>query len=133
VITLAGGCICTISKKQKIVTKSSTESEIVAISDSCNYILWLRQLLENIGFDMPPAVIHEDNHQPPPSCVGEHSHEETSSYQFPIFIRDRVLGECTLVHTPGDDMIADLMTKPIEGPRLKKLCHGMMCIDNDER
>jgi hypothetical protein len=48
-----------------------------------------------------------------------------------FFIRDRVkTGECKLVHLPGEQMTADLMTKAVEGPRLKMLCGHMMCIDN---
>jgi hypothetical protein len=134
VIEIAGGCVCAISKKQTIVTKSSTEAELVAISDASNYILWLRQLIEIIGFKMPPTVIYEDNRSTLHLLESDKTHRKRSRHinaRF-FFIRDRVeTGECTLVHLPGEDMVADLMTKPVEGPRLRRLCSGMMCVDHN--
>ena len=37
-----------VSSKQTIVTKSSTEAELVAINDVIDYLVWLKALLEEI-------------------------------------------------------------------------------------
>ena len=49
-------------KKQDRVSKSSTEAEYRAMSTACSEIVWLRGLLEELGF--PPTTstpLHADN------------------------------------------------------------------------
>lgn len=61
-LTLAGGAICFKSFKQKCVTLSSTESEIVALAEGSNYVLWLRNLMSDLELtSLGPTVIHQDN------------------------------------------------------------------------
>ena len=43
-------CIMARSVKQKLVARSSTESELIALDDALCYILWFRKLLEDLGF-----------------------------------------------------------------------------------
>ena len=47
--------------KQKIVTRSSTESELVGISDALSQILWTREFLLAAGLRIGPAIIFQDN------------------------------------------------------------------------
>ena len=49
------------SSKQGIVTKSSTEAELVALSDSSNRGLYLRNFLKDQGCKMEPAVRYQEN------------------------------------------------------------------------
>jgi hypothetical protein len=49
------------SAKQTIVTKISTEGELVALSDSANQGLFLRNLLILQGYDMPALIVYHDN------------------------------------------------------------------------
>ncbi|KAK9108026.1 hypothetical protein Syun_024037 [Stephania yunnanensis] len=50
------------SKKQDIVSKSSTESEYRAMSSACSEIVWLRGLLGELGFSQAePTALHADN------------------------------------------------------------------------
>jgi hypothetical protein len=58
---MAGGCIFAVSRKQESVTKSSTEAELVAIADMSNNILWLRQMLIEMGYEQDATKILEDN------------------------------------------------------------------------
>jgi hypothetical protein len=49
------------STKQKIVTKSSTEAELVALSDTASQAIHLRNFLIEQGYPMPAAVLFQDN------------------------------------------------------------------------
>ena len=49
------------STKQKLVSKSSTEAELVALSDEASQVLWTRNFLELQGHKMMPAKIFQDN------------------------------------------------------------------------
>ena len=61
VSSLGYGPIATSSSKQKIVTKSSTESELVALSDLASPVLAHQAFLEAQGEPHAPAVIFQDN------------------------------------------------------------------------
>ncbi|KAL3810038.1 hypothetical protein ACHAXA_000207 [Cyclostephanos tholiformis] len=45
----------------KIVTKSSTEAELVGVDDSLGCILWARYFMEEQGYDMEPSLLYQDN------------------------------------------------------------------------
>ena len=49
------------SGKQKIVTRSSTEAELVGLSDALSQILWTREFLCNQGLRLGPAIVYQDN------------------------------------------------------------------------
>jgi histone deacetylase 1/2 len=60
-VTLGKGPIMAKSVKQKINTKSSTEAELVGLSDSVSLVIWCRNFLESQGYKMPPASVFQDN------------------------------------------------------------------------
>ena len=49
------------SSKQKLNTRSSTETEIVAVDDLMPAILWTRLFLESQGHDVTENIIYQDN------------------------------------------------------------------------
>ena len=55
------GAVHCKSSKQSIVTKSSTEAELVALSDSANQGLYIRNFLISQGYLMEPMIIYQDN------------------------------------------------------------------------
>ena len=61
VITLGQGPIYCKSSKQKSVTKSSCEAEILALSDISSTVVWLKDFLHEIGVAMTPPILFEDN------------------------------------------------------------------------
>jgi hypothetical protein len=56
VIMLGDAMIYLKSGKQKIVTRSSTESKLVGISDSFSQVPWTRKYLTLAGLNIGPAV-----------------------------------------------------------------------------
>ena len=55
------GAVHCKSSKQSIVTKSSTEAELVALSDSANQGLYIHNFLISQGHAMEPVIIYQDN------------------------------------------------------------------------
>ena len=49
------------SAKQKIVTKSSSESELVCLSDNASQALHLRNFVTAQGYEVGPAILYQDN------------------------------------------------------------------------
>jgi len=62
-VTLGEGPIFVRSAKQKLMTKSSTEAELVALSDALAMILWIREVLIEINYVQKDYIINimEDN------------------------------------------------------------------------
>lgn len=123
-ITLGGGAIYVSSKKQKIVSKSSTEAELVAISDELGEVIDTRQFLIHEGFKQGPATIWQDNMSTMSLIAnGRGSANRTRHINIRyFFVKDRVEAkEVVVKHMPTQDMLADLFTKPLQGSLFRKL------------
>ena len=104
------------SKKQATVAKSSTEAEYVALSIATQEAIWLRRLLNGIGYVVTsPTIIYEDNQ-------GAIELSKNAKHQSRIkhvdisfhFVRERVvMKEVEIKYCPSNEMIADIMTKGI--------------------
>ena len=127
-LTVGGGSILAKSSKQKIVTKSSTESELVAITDSIGEIIWLRNFLVEQGYQMPPAVLFQDNMSTIALCErGEAGHRTKHIKIRNFFIKELIDGgEVVVRHMPTDDMVADILTKPLQGAKFEVLCDRLV-------
>ena len=53
---LGGALISWKCKKQDRVSKSSTEAEYRSMSSACSEIVWLRSILEELGFSQPNST-----------------------------------------------------------------------------
>jgi hypothetical protein len=130
IIMMSGGAVAGWSGKQKIVTKSSTEAEIVALTDGLTHVLWCREWLTWQGHDVSPVLVHQDNQGVIAiMTTGSLSRHRTKHLNVRYFFaKCRIdLGEIRLGHMNAEDMIADLLTKPVMGDlfrRLVKMLHG---------
>ncbi len=52
------GMALSYSWKQKINTKSSTETELVGVEDLLGYILWACYFMQEQGYDMDPSLLY---------------------------------------------------------------------------
>lgn len=129
-ITLGSGPVYIKSVKQKINTKSSTESELVALSDSLGQILWSRYFLEGQQYNLKSAsTIHQDNLSTIALANNGQSNSERTRHiniRY-FFIKDRIdAGEVKTVHAPTDKMYADILTKPLQGNLFRLMRKALM-------
>ena len=121
-ITLGFGGIYCRSSKQKIMTKSSTEAELVGLSDALPQVIWFKHFLEAQGHPISPAHIWEDNEsticlaKTGRSCSERSRHIEIRYFWIHDFLTS---GQVTLQHMRTENMIADMFTKPLQGSKFK--------------
>ena len=60
-ITFGTGTITSKSSKQKLNVKSSTEGEVVGMSDYVAFPIWLRYFLQEQGYDVKENIVYQDN------------------------------------------------------------------------
>ncbi len=118
-ITLGRGCPIVTSTKQKLNTRSSTESELVGVDDLMPSILWTRQFLMAQGYVVSENILCQDNKS---SILLEKNGKASSGKRTRhiniryFFVTDRIAkGELSVEWCPTAEMIADFMTKPLQG------------------
>ena len=123
-LKFGGGLIAWGSRKQGCVALSSTEAEFVALAEGCRELIWARKLLEEIGEgDFDPTVVYEDN-QSVIKMVDSDKTERKSKHIETRFFFTRDLQEKRIIqlwYCPTEEMLADLLTKPLQRVRLEKL------------
>ncbi|XP_062704578.1 uncharacterized protein LOC134286895 [Aedes albopictus] len=112
----AGGAVSWMSRRQDCVSLSSMEAEFIALGETCQEILWMRRLLNDLGEKETTATtVREDNQ----FCLAfaqsariskRSKHVETKR----CFIKDLCeRGTVKLEYCQTDEMKADLLTKPL--------------------
>jgi Reverse transcriptase (RNA-dependent DNA polymerase)/gag-polypeptide of LTR copia-type/Integrase core domain/GAG-pre-integrase domain len=112
------------SKKQVSVALSSTEAEYVSAAQASQEVLWLRQLLNDIGeLTTQATVLFEDNQ----GCIKIANNDKVSSRTKHIDIKYHHLRDLTerdvirLEYCETSKMIADMLTKPLPKQKLEDL------------
>jgi hypothetical protein len=127
-----GGCMImgrgfpiSVSTKQKLNTKSSTESELVGVDDMMPIIIWTRYFLLEQGYGEVENLILQDNKS---SILLERNGKASSGKRTRhinrryFFITDRVnMKEVAIEWCPTEMMVADFMTKPLQGSHFRNL------------
>jgi hypothetical protein len=122
--TLGKGVVHGKSVKQKINTKSSCEAEIVSVSDYASQVIWIREFLIHQGYAMKSAIIEQDNMGAMAMMnKGRSTSEKTRHINIRhFFITDRITsGEVELHYVATNELLSDLLTKPLQGQQFKKL------------
>ncbi len=112
------------SSKQRLVAKSSTEAELVAMSDEASQVLWSRDFLIGQGHKLGPTELLQDN-QSAIALINKGKHASSRSRHVNIryfFVKDRINSqELNVAYLNTSDMIADIMTKPLQGEQFRKM------------
>jgi hypothetical protein len=115
------GVPISISRKQKLNTKSSTEAELVGVDDVSTMTLWTKLFLEEQGYRISRNILHQDNKS---AILLETNGKRSSSKRTRainiryFFIADQVdKGNIEIKYCPTNMMIGDFFTKPLQGKK----------------
>ena len=124
IMSLGKGAQHASSTKQKLNTTSSTEAELVAVSDSMPQVLWTGYFLRARGYEVNKSTIYQDNQSAMllekngKASSGKRTRHINIRY---FFVADRVKsGEVDVKYCPTGDMLGDFFTKPLQGAPFRK-------------
>ena len=113
-----------ISRKQKLNTQSSTESELVGVDDASVMILWTKLFMEVQGYQIEKNILYQDNKSAilletnSRKSAGKHSRVLNIHY---FFITDQIeRGNMTIEYCPTDEMWGNFQSKPLQGIKFRK-------------
>jgi hypothetical protein len=132
-MSMGKGAIYGTSTRQKMVTRSSTEAELVAIYDVMPQILWTRYFLEAQGYEVKNNIVHQDNKST--ILLAENGKMSSSKRTRHLniryfFVTDRIKEkELSIKYCPTEEMVSDFMTKPLQGALFRKMRNLIMNVD----
>ncbi|KAG7594092.1 Integrase catalytic core [Arabidopsis thaliana x Arabidopsis arenosa] len=113
--TFIGGNLVTWkTKKQKVVSCSSAESEYRAMKQLTNELTWLKALLKDFGVEQDtPITMHCDNKAAIYIASNSVFHERTKHIEVDCHkVREKIVQGVTLpCYTRSEDQLADIFTK----------------------
>jgi hypothetical protein len=129
-MSLGEGAIQSISTKQKVNTRSSTEAELVSLDDVISKIIWTKLFLEEQGYEVNQNILERDNM----SSMKLEMNGKTSSgkltrhFNIKYFhITDLIeRKEAAIEYCPNKEMIGDYMSKPTTGAKFHKFRNIIM-------
>ena len=134
VLSLGLGPICVESVKQKLVSRSSTEAELIALSDGLTHAIWAREWIICQGYkDVPPVIIYQDNLSTKAMAEkGMSTSKRTRHINIKyFFVHDRIeRNEVQITYLPTEQMVADILSKPIQG-QLFRILLSLLLNDNE--
>jgi KUP system potassium uptake protein len=116
---MGGAATSWFCKKQPVVSISSTEAEYYALSEAIKEVLWVRQVLNEIGLSLNrPTTVYQDNRSTIAIALNPIQHQRVKHMDVRVhFLRDHLdKKDAELVWCPTDDMVADIFTKALPGP-----------------
>ena len=117
-----GGAMSWASKKQEIVSLSTTESEYVAATHATKEALWLCSFIGEVLIPLDePITLFSDNQSAIALAKDHQYHARTKHidirFHFIHWVVDN--GKIHLVFCPTNDMVADTLTKALPSPKVK--------------
>ena len=129
-LSLGRGAVYSGSWKQKLVARSSTESELVGVHDVLPQVLWTKQFLEEQGRLVSMTVVYQDNTS---SILLEKNGRSSSTKRTKhmniryFYVTEQVQNKnIHVTHCPTEEMVADFFTKPLQGSLFKKMRNYIM-------
>ena len=113
------GTVINKSLKQKLNGKSSTETEVIGMSDVLPFNIWLNNFVVAQGNEFKEKILFQDNQSVTrienngiKSCTGNSKHIRIRH----LLVKDGVdKGEVSIKYCPTEWMLADYFTKPLQG------------------
>ena len=128
VVKIGSGAVSWSSKLQPLVALSTTEAEHISAVEAGKEILWMRQLMGELGYEMPgPSLLRMDNQSAIAVNRNPEHHGKMKHLSLRLFwLRDAVqdgLIAPTFVKT--QDMAADIFTKALDRNKVRN-CVNML-------
>jgi len=124
------GAVQSISRKQKLNTRSSMEAELVAADDAAMLIMWTQLFMEAQGYGINRNVLYQDNKS---TILLENNGKHSSSKRMRainiryFFLTDQIeKGRLQVVYCPTEDMTVDYFSKPLQGTLFQKFKREIM-------
>ena len=117
--SFGNGVVTARSSKQKLNSKSSTEAEVIGVSDILPYNLWTIYFLEAQGYELSNNILYQDNQSA--IRLEKNGLKSAGSKSRHIDIRFFWIKDCadreeiTIIYCPTYMMLADFLTKPLQG------------------
>lgn len=118
-----GALISWASRKQSSVSLSSTEAEFIAFAEAVRDLIWIVRILKDFDQHIEtPTKLFEDNQ----GCIkllnDRVCHQRVKHIDIKYkFVHEHIdLKAVSAVYCPTKNMIADMLTKPLDGPKLAK-------------
>ncbi|KMQ85156.1 polyprotein gag pol of ty1 copia retrotransposon [Lasius niger] len=111
------------SRKQQCVALSSTEAEYIGLASGAKEGIYLRNLINELYGKLVPVTLHNDNQSAQRLASHKIFHPRTKH----IDVRHHYIREVTetgaikLEYLSTNEMVADILTKPLHGPKTKLL------------
>jgi hypothetical protein len=122
-VLIAGDCVVLFkSNKQKVNTRRSTETELIAVDDALPSVQWVRSFMKEQGYDYD-TEIREDNRSTRLLMKNGRLSSGKRTKHFDIrffYVKDLIDRKIiSITHCVMEEMIADFFTKPIQGKRFR--------------
>ena len=124
-LSLGKGAIYSGSWKQRLVSRGSTESELIGVYDVLPQVLWTKQFLEEQGHLDTTTVVYQDNMS---SILLERNGRSSSTKRTKhmhvryFYVTEQVQNKTIhITHCPTEEMVADFFTKPLQGSLFTKM------------
>jgi hypothetical protein len=118
ILTMGKGAIVSISRKQKLNTRSSTEAELVAADDVAGPILWTANFLKAQGYGFESKLLQDNQstiklESNGRASAGKRSRHLNIRYFFIHDLKEK--GHITIEYCPTEKILGDYMSKPLHG------------------
>ena len=132
-MTMGKGAVQSSSIKQKLVTRSTCESELVGANNASTKILWTKLCMEAQGYEIRENILYQDNKSTilllnnGKASSGKQTRAINIRY---FFLHDQQeKGNLTVKYCPTGEMIGDFMTKPKQGRDFKQFWNDIMGLE----
>jgi hypothetical protein len=120
------------SKKQTSVALSTAEAEYVATGQCCAQLLWMRQTLQDFGYNLSKVSLLSDNESAIRLADNPVEHSRTKHIDIRYhFLRDhQERGDIDIYHISTENQLADIFTKSLEEKRFCRLRSELNFLDS---
>jgi hypothetical protein len=120
------------SKKQTFVALSTAKAEYFATGQCCAQLLWMRQTLWDLSYNLRKVPLLCDNESAIRLANNLVEHNRTKHIDIRHhFLRDyQQKGDIDIYHISTENQLADIFTNPLDEKRFWRLCSELNVLDS---